>query len=83
MDGSIIEAVVGLLASAFGVYVLVNRERLAKENNEVTQRWLGAKSNLRMSFRLCRCNRGYFICAGLFEAIRALLKQASSNAVSN
>ena len=50
MDGSIIEAVVGLLASGFGVYVLVNRERLAKENNEVTQRWLGAKSNLRMSF---------------------------------
>jgi hypothetical protein len=31
MDGSIIEAVVGLLASGFGVYVLVNRERLAKE----------------------------------------------------
>jgi hypothetical protein len=43
MDGSIIEAVVGLLASAFEVYVLVNRDRLAKENNEVTQRWFGRK----------------------------------------
>jgi hypothetical protein len=43
MDGSIIEAAVGLLASAFGVYVLSNRERLAKENNEVIQRWLGAQ----------------------------------------
>jgi hypothetical protein len=75
MEGSIIEAVVGLLASAFGVYVLVNRERLAKENNEVTQRWLGAKSNLRNVVRLCHCNRVHFILRGvLFGAVRAPLK---------
>jgi hypothetical protein len=74
MDGSIIEAVVGLLASAFGVYVLVNRERLAKENNEVTQRWLGAKSNLRRSFVYVVVIGSILFCAELFEAVRALLK---------